>query len=144
MCHRVFLSTDSPADLRRFDAEGLAFQIDRVPEDVPLRYDHRWYVASASGCSCDFRHQMGCNVVGGLEIVREPADWFPEDPQAVAATRRFVHFVRELLAQGWQVDCFDQWDDGGDAEWLASVVLPMDRIRDQEFSFIEGCYHRFV
>jgi hypothetical protein len=141
MCYIVVLSTDSPVDLSGENDRLIAFSRelpDRVDVDQ-LAYPHRWFVGSAHGCSCGFRHLHVSSIELGFA---EPVDWFPEEPDDVEATRKFAAIVRRLVEQGAHVDCVDAWEHG-DSRALSGIVdIDVGQVSDARFRFFEN--HRFV
>ncbi len=142
MCYVVVLSTDSPVDLSRRNDRLLAFSRE-LPARVntgELAYGNRWFVGSAAGCSCAFRHLYVDSVELGFG---EPVDWFPEEADDVAATRTFAGTIRALVEGGAHVDCIDAWDDGDTTRALAGTIdVDLAQVSDAQFRFFEN--HRFV
>jgi len=142
MCYMVVLSTDSPVDLSGENDRLIAFSPelpDRVDADE-LVYPNRWFVGSAHGCSCGFRHLHGSSIELGFA---EPVDWFPEEPDDVEATRKFAATVRRLVEQGARVDCIDAWDHDDPPRVAAGTVdVDLAQVSDEKFRFFEN--HRFV
>ena len=141
MCYMVVLSTDSPVDLSAENDRLIVFSRE-LPSGVDadqLAYPNRWFVGSAHGCSCGFRHLYVSSIELGLA---EPVDWFPEEPDDVEATRTFVATVRRLVEQGARVDCVDAWEHG-DSRALSGIVdIDLAQVSDAQFRFFEN--HRFV
>ena len=100
------------------------------------KYGNIWHVQSEAICSCSFRHAGDINMGFG-----EPEDWNPEDKLDINATLQFIAIVRELLAKGNKLDCFDAWQDD-----IIKVSTPIDKelnlsiIKNAEFRFFEN-YH---
>jgi len=142
MCYILLLGTDSPADLSLHNDELLSFSRDLpgLPKEALLEYPCRWYVGSASGCSCTFRHLYRESVDLGFH---EPEDWYPEEPCEIEATRRFIEIIRTLVNSGARVECIDTWHDHQQAAELAGTIeVRLDLISDAAFRFYEE--HRFV
>jgi hypothetical protein len=73
----------------------------------------------------------------------EPAEWYPEEPEDIAATIRFIAVMRDLIARGAAVDCIGAWPQGDGAAALAGTIdVDLSGIGDQAFRFFEN--HRFV
>ena len=138
MCYVVVLSTDSPVDLSGGNDRLIAFSRE-LPDGVDatgLAYPNRWFVGSAHGCSCGFRHLH----VSSLDLgFAEPVNWFPEEPDDLEATRKFAATVRRLVEQGARVDCIDAWEHDAPS---ATVDVDLAQVSDAQFRFFES--HRFV
>ncbi|NND66141.1 MAG: hypothetical protein HKN19_01020 [Halioglobus sp.] len=146
MCYLTVLSTTTDQDLTAFNAEGVCFSRDLpgIPQEQFLRYPQQWYVGSAHGCSCGFRHLMACNF-SDLGFA-EPVDWFEEDSEDIAATLSLVKALRQIAATGARLDCVDAWegDSQDDAVLAGEVVVDFARISDPAFRLIEGYHLEFV
>src|SRR6476620_1186726 len=108
MCYSVYISTDSLEDLSRRNSELV--RCERVADAETdscvtlLDFAHRWYVGSKSGCSCTFRHATSADI--GFS---DPVDWYPEEQDALDATRELYTVLMDLLAAGSRVDLIDVW-----------------------------------
>lgn len=146
MCYLTVLSTTTDRDLAAFNAEGVSFSRDLpgLPAERYLKYPHRWYVGSADGCSCAFRHLMAENFAD-LGFA-EPVDWFEEEPAHIAATLRLVQALRQIVADGARLDCVDAWEgDHREAADLAGeVVVDFSEVPAAAFRLIENYHHEFT
>ena len=137
MCYTLLLSTSSSEDLSVQNCDLVRFEKE-MPEHAPLdalRYPNIWFVGSRSGCSCSFRHLYSIELGFG-----EPADWYPEEREDIAATLTFVKIVKSLLSRGEQVDCIDVWRQPEEVR-LSSIEVDFGTIDEAEFRFFEN--HRF-
>lgn len=143
MCYMTVLSTSSRADLALHNNELVKFSRDLpgIPEEIYLRNENKWFIGSASGCSCDFRHLHVSSVELGFGL---PEDWYAEEPSHIDATRQVAVTIRALVSQGEQVDCVDAWAHGQTAPDPLAGELEVDlaAITNEEFRFFEG--YRFV
>jgi hypothetical protein len=141
MCYTVYLSTGSPADLRRHDTELLRFEklVDHSGDPVAglLEFQHRWKVGSISGCGCTFRHLTSVELGFG-----EPVDWYPEDADELEATRRLYAVISLLAEGGHGVDCIDRWE-GADADDIKTLVVSLDAVSRDAFRLFENYRFRF-
>ena len=141
MCNMTVLSTSSKADLALHNNELVQFsrQLPGIPEEIYLRNQNKWFIGSASGCSCEFRHVSAVELGFGL-----PQEWYQEEQSAIDATRQVVAAIRELVSQGERVDCVDAWAHGQTVPDPLAGELEVDlaAITDEEFRFFES--HRFV
>lgn len=140
MCYFVYLSTDDETDLAVHNSPLLVFdrnldRCERAPLDI-LQFDHKWYVGSASGCSCSFRQVSSTDM--GFHV---PQDWCPEDPDDIEATRQFYSVVAELIGRGKQVDCVSWWVDAP-ADKIVSMNVDIAVVSKETFLFLEN--HHFV
>ena len=140
MCYVVLLSTTSSVDLGAESTELVHYERE-LPEIVGadwLLYPNRWYLGSKAGCSCTFRHLLSTDLGFGA-----PVDWYPEEPDELAATLEVIRVIRRLVENGDRVDCVDSW---GHPEMssvpAASRTVDLDGITDEEFRFFEN--HHFV
>lgn len=137
------LSTSSRADLTLHNSELVQFsrQLPCIPEETYLRNENKWFIGSASGCSCEFRHLYVSSVELGFGL---PVDWYSEEQSELDATRVVAAAIRALVDQGEHVDCVDAWAHGQTAPDPLAGELEVDlaSISDEEFRFFEG--HRFV
>jgi hypothetical protein len=140
MCYLVYLSTDDDTDLRVHNSPLVAFDrnLDRG-EKAPLgilQFAHRWYVGSATGCSCAFRQLISIEL--GFDV---PQDWCPEDPDNIEATKQFYDVVAELVGLGRLVDCMSWWVRTPEDNVIRMNVDLASVSRDH-FRFFEN--HHFV
>ena len=145
MCYLTLLSTSDDRDLSLSNTPLLRFDraLPGVPEERYLRFEHRWHVRSASGCSCQLRHLTSPNEDFGFA---EPVEWYPEDIDDLEATRRFASVARQLLRGGARVDCIDAWAHGNPAATplAGDIEVDLSRIDDRAFRFFENYRFDFV
>ena len=142
MCYMLLLGTDSPTDLSLRNTELLIFskELPGLPEEQCLELSQKWFVGSAHGCSCGFRHLHVSGVSLGFG---GPEDWFPEESADIEATRQFIGVVRSLVSAGYQVECVDAWaNDQASAQLTGTVNVDLGAVSDGAFRFFEN--HRFV
>jgi hypothetical protein len=112
MCYSVYISTDSPEDLRVRDSELVRFEKVTDSSIDPcaqlLDFANRWYVGSKSGCSCTLRHLASSDL--GFSA---PVEWYPEEEPALAATHELYAVLTALLSSGYKVDLVDLWEATG-------------------------------
>jgi hypothetical protein len=138
----LLLSTDFAGDLSARNDNLISFSAELPPlaEKALLEHPNKWFVGSRQGCSCGFRHLYISSVVLGFG---EPEDWFPEDPEDIEATLRFVAIVRELVGQGAHVDCIDVWGLSTESASIEGTIhVDLSQLDDRAFRFFED--HRFV
>ncbi len=134
MCYVVFLSTSDPGDLTVHNTGLLRFsrELGSEPAIELLKHPFRWFVGSRQGCSCGFRHLSSPEI--GFHT---PEDWYPEDPEDLAATAEFIAVVRGLSAEGQKVDCVDTWSQT-DCTLIQHMEVSVSALRDGEFRFFEN------
>lgn len=140
MCYMILLSTDITEDLSLHNNSLITFPKNLPPlaEVNLLAYPHRWFVGSAHGCSCGFRHLYSVEL--GFS---RPEDWLSEESQDIEATLHFVRIVRDMLKRKVRVDCIDDWGHESDsAEFDGTLEVNLSQITDQEFRFFEN--YRFI
>ncbi len=140
MCYVLLLSTSSDRNLAEFNTELMRFseELPTIADAESLRYRHKWYIGSKSGCSCTFRHLCSTELGFGA-----PVDWCPEDPEEIAATARVISIIRKLVENGESVDCIDAWEHHrGSAVAATLMQVDLARIDDGQFRFFEN--HHFV
>lgn len=139
MCYTIYLSTDSPADLCVHNTELVRFDICDNKIDDPvvklLEFPQRWYVGSKSECSCTFRHLLSVDLGFG-----EPVDWYPEEQDALQATRELYEVISSLLSSGYKVDCIDKWE-GAEPNDIQTLDVSLDDVSSKTFRLFEN--HRF-
>ena len=139
------LSTTSDADLTVHNSELVQFSrsLPGIDEEKYLEYPFKWYLRSKAGCSCEFRHLYIDSVSLGFG---EPQEWFPEEPDQIAATGHIASVIRSMVASGARVDCVDAWAHGQEmADPLAGQVeVDLSEISDTQFRFFERYRLNFV
>jgi hypothetical protein len=142
MCYVLLLSTTATEDLTVHNTELVQFSraLPQSAAVTELKYINKWYIGSQSGCSCAFRHLYSVGLGFG-----EPVGWYPEGPDAIAATVQVIRLVRALLAQGHHVDCIDVWEHQ-DLSPVPTDALNVDvsAIKDSEFRFFENHHFTFI
>ncbi len=136
MCYTLLLSTNYPGDLAAWNDEFVRFSraLPGLPEVALLAYPQRWYVGSKSECSCTFRHLHSPELGFG-----EPVDWFPEEPDEIEATARFIKIVRGLVEDGYLVDVIDIWGEIGNAiSGPENLEVDLAAVEDRAFRFLEN------
>ncbi len=133
-------------NLEKFNSNDVIFsrEIPGIPEERFLKYPNQWFVESALGCSCGFRHLMPCNFP---ELgFAEPVSWFEEEQEDIDATLKLVKVFKELALKGAKLDCVDAWS-GGDKELhdlSGEVVVNFSDVSEKEFRLIEDYRHDFI
>jgi hypothetical protein len=142
MCYSLYLSTDSPVDLRVYSTDLVRFQ---EAEDYEykatsiidlLGYPNRWFVGSKSGCSCTFRHLMSTEPGFGA-----PEDWYPEGQVDLDATQQLYDLILSLLASDHRLDCIDIWA-GAQPKDIKTLPVSLDAVPRQAFRLFEN--YRFI
>ena len=136
MCYMLYLSTDCAEDLAPRNTDLMRFEKPdpRFPAPPALQHAHVWYVGSKSGCSCTFRHLCRGNAEFDF---REPEDWFPEEPDAIAATQQLYAVVAEIVRRGGQVDLADVWISEGIPP-LQTREVSLSQVSADHFRLFEG------
>jgi hypothetical protein len=136
MCYSLLLSTTSNRDLAASNNELVRFSRDlpAIPEVSDLKYAHKWYVGSRSGCSCSFRHLYSVDLGFG-----EPVDWSKEEQEDIDATLQVIAMIRSLIVSGESVDCIDAWLRS-EASQPTELIVSLGTVSDREFRFFEN-YH---
>ena len=139
MCYSLILSTTSDRDLAVANNEAVIFSrvLPEIPHVSELKYVHKWFVGSRSGCSCSFRHLYSVDL--GFS---EPVEWYAEDQADIDATLQVIAMIRELVESGESVDCIDAWRDPSGAVRVTELTVDLERVSDREFRFFEN--HHFV
>jgi hypothetical protein len=134
----TILSTSSDYDLSLANNELIQFvkKLPGIPEEKYLRFEHKWFLASNAGCSCNFRHLSGDSIELGFG---EPEEWFQEDHDTIEATHQIAASIRMLIQQGANVDCLDAWAHGqNDAAILIDdIKVNLAEVSDAAFRFFE-------
>jgi hypothetical protein len=140
MCYSLYLSTNSSADLTRYNSELINFKRLDADADERLNYlrnRQRWYVGSKSGCSCTFRHLLSVELGFG-----EPEDWFPEEEDEVRATAELYRLIVRLVSEGHQVDCLDIWA-GAAPDDLKTRAVNLNAVSEKTFRLFENFHFVF-
>jgi hypothetical protein len=134
----VYLSTDCADDLSLQDCDLVRFERPSAERQTAfpraLRSDHIWFVASVSGCSCTFRHLHPDSVGLGFG---EPEDWFPEEADAIHATRRLYDVLRALVERGHRVQVLDCWSSTEDLDPVP-LDVSLSQVPAGHFRLFEG------
>ncbi len=140
MCYSIYVSTDLDDDMSLNNTELIQFEgvLSENPILSLLEYEHKWYVASKSGCSCTFRHLTSTEM--GFDA---PVYWYDEGEDAIAATLAFIKIVREVTDRGGNVDCIDVWS-GADTGDIMEKIVDLGEIEDEQFRFFENYRFLFV
>ncbi|MFZ6681282.1 hypothetical protein [Undibacterium sp. Tian12W] len=132
----TILSTSSDSDLSLASNELIQFakKLPGIPEEKYLRFEHKWFLASNAGCSCNFRHLSDDSIELGFG---EPEAWFEEDHDTIEATRQIAASIRTLIQQGAHVDCFDAWAHGQSdaAAPIGDIEVDLTEVSDAAFRF---------
>lgn len=141
MCYFIYLSTDADTDLTVHNSPLVTFDRNlehggKAPLGL-LQFAHKWYVGSASGCSCSFRQVSSTDM--GFHV---PQDWCPKDPDDIEATRQFYNAVAELIGRGKQVDCMSWWVDTP-ADKIVSMNVDVAAVSKETFLFLENHHYVF-
>ncbi len=137
MCYSLYLSTNSSADLTRYNSALLNFKRLDAAENadlIILRHAQKWYVGSKSECSCTFRHLHSVELGFG-----EPVAWYPEDSDELQATTELYRVIARLVSEGHQVDCLDIWE-GADLKAIPEKVVNLEAVSETAFRLFEN-YH---
>jgi hypothetical protein len=134
MCYMVYISTDCADDLSAKTSDLVRFGKPSIEKQSPcpklLKHEHKWFVGSKSGCSCTFRHLCRESVEIGFG---EPQDWFPEEAEAIDATKRLYAILKDIVQRGCQVELLDSWSGDEDKDALpldvSLSVVPADHFR---------------
>ena len=144
MCYMIVFSTNSDEDLTRLKSALIQFSRDlpASPRNSLLKYQNRWLLESEGGCSCGFRHLEGESIELGF---CGPEEWWPEHEEKIAATRAAFEVFRSIAAQGYRIECIDNWmSDRMDFEPpLAEIEIVVDELAPEKFRFFEGYRFEF-
>ena len=138
----MYISTDDAQDLTRWNSDLVQFAKVTDPSSdsciALLGFPHRWYVGSKSGCSCTFRHLCSPSEEDWFS---EPEDWYPEEPDALEATRELYRILRAIVSSGHQVDLIDRWLDTSPKD-IVTADVSLGALTEGAFRLIED--HRLV
>jgi hypothetical protein len=139
MCYLIAVSTSSGKDLTKLNSRFVRFS--RAVADVPrasfLQFQNKWFLGSMDGCSCRFRHLEVEDMAQGFA---QPADWFPEDADDIAATIEVVGAFKAIMADGSRLDCVDSWTSfpGEELELGGVQEIDLAGMAADRFRFIES------
>jgi hypothetical protein len=140
MCYSVYLSTNNPTDLAKYNTELATFQriseSDENPFTAMLKNPNKWYVGSKSGCSCTFRHLTSTELGFG-----EPVDWYPEEQENISATKELFRLISMLFAGGYCADIMSTWEGSEQAD-IAEMNIDLSRLNESTFRLFEN--HHFI
>jgi len=140
MCYFLYISTNSDQDLAINNNELIKFEkVQDVDEEQPreiLSYQNIWYVGSASGCSCSFRHLMTPDL--GFS---EPVDWYEEDEKDIEATKQLYDILKKELDKGKQVEIVDKWTQV-ESKDIKEMRVSLSDVNRNEFRLIEN--YKFI
>jgi hypothetical protein len=144
MCFSLYISTDSPEDLRSCTTELVRFQKAedyeyKATEFISiLQFPNRWFVGSKSGCSCTFRH-LHCSAVDlGFGA---PEGWYEEGQDNLDATQQLYQVIHNLLRSGFRLDCIDHWA-GAEPKDITVLPVSLQAVSKEAFRLFEN--YRFV
>ena len=66
-----------------------------------------------------------------------PADWCPEDPEAIEATKAVYDILSEMLAKGYKVDVVDLWVNNS-LESIVEIDVSLSKVNRDSFRFFEN------
>ncbi|MFH0782409.1 MAG: hypothetical protein V2B20_10735 [Pseudomonadota bacterium] len=136
----MYISTNSDQDLAINNNKLIKFEKaqnedEELPKEI-LSYKNIWYVGSASGCSCSFRHLMTPDL--GFS---EPVDWYEEDGEDIEATKQLYDVLKKVLEKGKQVEIVDKWTQV-ESKDIKEMEISLSEINRNEFRFIEN--YKFI
>ncbi len=141
MCNFVYISTDSPDDLKKYNSDLVKFEPIADPASVLcyslLKNQNKWYVASKSGCSCTFRHLLPESLSLGFH---EPESWFKEDKDEIDATCELYRVLMRILESGYKLELIDHWCDTS-PDNIIPLDVNLDDVSEKEFRLFED--HKF-
>lgn len=141
MCYVLYLATDCPEDLAARSSQLVRFERagdEGLPSIGILTQPHRWFVGSKSGCSCTFRHLYRDSVDLGFGA---PEDWYPEEQDALDATRELYEIVKGIVERGHEVELLDCWH--GDEDKVAVTLdVSLGEVSAGQFRLFEGYLFR--
>ncbi len=138
MCYLVYLSTTSREDLGQFPSTLYHF-LPLTKEDDPalvklLDHPALWYLeCQYGGCSCHFRYLCEGNEMD----FAPPADWSPEEADAIEATKAVYDVLAGMLANGHKVDIVAVWDDT-QPEAITVLDVSLSAVDRDSFRFFEN------
>lgn len=136
MCYLLYISTNSEHDFAVNNSKLVKFEkVTDKDEELPaeiLRCPNIWYVGSATGCSCSFRHLMAPDL--GFS---EPVDWYKEEEEEIEATKQLYDILKNELDKGSAIEIVDKWTRTGLKDIKEMNVSFSDVSRNQ-FRLIEN------
>jgi hypothetical protein len=138
MCFSISLSTSSTSDLGVYNTPLIRFSRGFDDTVGPLlEYAYPWTVASREQCGCGFRHAP----VGEVGF-RFPESWAEENELDIEATKRFESVVRDLIAEGSNVDCVNRWGSVSAMD-IVSLTVELTKLPEGYFRFLENYRFEF-
>ncbi len=136
MCYFLYISTNSDQDLAINNNELVNFKkVESKDEELPteiLSYSNIWYVGSAKGCSCSFRHLMSPDL--GFS---ESVDWYKEETEEIEATKQLYDILKKELDKGKAIEIVDKWTQT-DSRDIKEMEVSFSDISRNQFRFIEN------
>lgn len=146
MCMALFLATDEPAPLVRWDPASPGFHIAELTErEEPVRgrfsKPHVRFVGAHTRCSCGYRllnlQPDGGHLPMEYAVVEEP-EKSAADHCALAA------YLRERLAEQESVELYACWDGDWAEQAVARQEATPSEIGDDDFFFLERVFYRMA
>ncbi len=138
MCYMVYVSTDCADDLSLQNSDLVRFERPSAEKQCPcpprLRPELTWFVASASGCSCTFRHLHPESVELGFG---EPEGWCPEEAEPIDATKRLYEILKAIVERGHHVEVLDCWSGTEDVDPVP-LDVSLSQVPAEHFRLFEG------
>lgn len=138
MCYAVYLATDCPDDISRRSSELVRFERPALEAGSvwppALTHESRWFVGSKSHCSCTFRHLDRQSADLGFGA---PVDWFPEDQDALDATRQLYEVLQDIVQREHRVQVLDCWN-GNESEAPVALDVTLSEVPMEHFRLFEG------
>ena len=136
MCYFLYISTDCDHDLSTHNndlikLEKVVGKDKELPIEI-LSHPNIWYVGSANGCSCGFRHLMHPDL--GFS---EPVDWYEENEKDIEATKQLYDILSKLLRQGQMVEVVDKWTHI-ESKDINTMNVSFSKVKRDEFRLIEN------
>ena len=102
-----------------------------LPVEI-LSYPNIWYVGSASGCSCSFRHLMSPDL--GFS---EPVEWYREEKDEIEATKQLYDILKKEFDKGNAIEVVDKWTQT-DHKDIKEMKVSFSDVGRNQFRFIEN------
>lgn len=138
MCYALYLATDKPLPISQWnpDAPGVCVvHWDERKDNAVRRHFSKpnvQYVASTSGCGCDFPFAMLVN------------EWFqPADPNEKPNIRKSRHGLVDLLRKSGEpvVEAYGVWEGDQHKQPRCRELIDLDKILNPEFFFKEQGFY---